>query len=76
MTMDRKKIVTVGKKQYLIAISESDGNWHALVATMPPQDGRTHHLPQWHCDASSEAGLNDKIEEHFQKVLQAQNTQD
>ena len=70
--MDKQKIVRVGAKQYLVAISEADDKWHALVAPMPPADGRTYNLPQWHCNASSESVLNEKIEQHFQDVMETQ----
>lgn len=74
--MDKQKIVNVGTKPFFIAISETDGKWHALVAPMPPSDGRPYTLPQWHCDAASEAELDQKIEEHFQEVLRAQKAED
>ncbi len=66
--MDKQKIAHVDGKPYFIAVSETDGKWHALVAPMPPQDGRMHMLPQWHCDALSEADLDEKIEQHFSKI--------
>ena len=66
--MDTTKIVTVGSKQYRLVTSQRDGKWYANAVPVPPPDGRTYTLPQWTCEATSEAELNKKLDEHFEDL--------
>ena len=66
--MSKNKMVNIGTRTFLIAKSENEGRWHALVAPMPLAGGHVYNLPQWNCDASSESALDEKIERHLQEV--------
>ena len=64
--MNNKKIIPVGTEQYMLVTSQSEGQWHALLAPIPSQG------TQWTCEAVSEDELEKKLARHYEKVLQTQ----
>ena len=67
--MLKQRLVPVGDKSYFVTISEEGGNWHAHAVPLPPADGRTYILPQWHCDAASENALYQKLDEYLSNII-------
>ena len=76
ITMQKRKIVTIGEKAYLVIATESDGKWSALVVPKPPPDGQPYIFPPWTCDAESEDELDAKLDRHFEKLVAKQKTDD
>ncbi len=64
-----KKTVTVKKRKFYVEYSVRNEKWKAVAIEQPSTNNQLYTLPApWSCEADTEEDLNQKLNQHFEKI--------